>query len=132
MEYGLQEPKLTQETINLIDDGIREMIIELNKLEGVETFCSCSGHGWRSVTYVLFKYNESDNLKRVLAFFKNQGFDVELTKERAIIDNFRMSYQFWWEIKTTLRSKIRDDNFSKDDIWWFWDVMLDRFRKEFM
>ena len=48
-----------------IDKPIRNFIVMLNKIEGVKTFSSCSGHETKEKSFEIhinIEYNESKNL----------------------------------------------------------------------
>ena len=118
----IYNPVITLELIKEIDKPIRDFIIELNKIEGVITISSCSGHSYpikrsfyRSTivygrlaerlnantteVYISFKYTMDENLDKVLNFFRKEGFTVE---EDYPIDSIVMPHQRWWSVRTRL------------------------------
>lgn len=108
---------MNEEVLKYVDKEIKEFIITINKFKDVETWSSCSGHSGRA--YISFIYNESSNLKKVLNFFKTQGFKVKLERERYPIDNMRDGFYKYYEVLVDLTAKpLTSKKIEK-----FWDMM---------
>ena len=120
-------PEITPELIKEIDKPIRNFIDELNKIEGVITLGSCSGHFHYTEAYIFFKYTEHNNMDIILNFFRELGFTVKLDEQYSPIDKLATYYTRFWSISIKLYSS-KKDYITDEDIEIFWNKIINKFK----
>ncbi len=69
--------KLKRKILEGIDEGVRELVIAMNEIEGIETVTSCEGHEEGRVgqhfSWVMFKARDLESLHR---FQEKITFDI--------------------------------------------------------
>ena len=99
----------------------------LNKIEGVKTFSSCSGHETKEKLFEIhinIEYNESENLKKTLEFFEEQGFTVKLIVDEYPVGELGIGTKRYYSVITNIHSK---DGLTQEKINGFWDYMKKKF-----
>ena len=127
-EDSFLNPEITPELIKEIDKPIRNLIEELNKIEGVTTLGSCSGHFHDTEAYIFFKYTEHKNLDIILDFFRETGFTVKLDRTYSPIYRFSTYYIRVWSISTKLYSSEKD-YITDENIEIFWNKIMNKFKE---
>ena len=103
---------------------MKDFIIALNKFDGVDTSSSCSGHNTRA--FICFKYNESENLRKVLNFFKKEDFKVELQVDCYPIDFPKITPRFGIHRSYEVLVDLISQKLTSEGIERFWKIMEER------
>lgn len=69
-----------------IDEEIRELVRVLNSFDGIETTCSCCGHG-KSPCYIWMKIDSVKTLNDFCFNFLNPFYGWEIVIENNIVKN---------------------------------------------